>query len=307
MTTTLPFAQELNDFFIYMCSEKQFSPHTQKNYRRDLEKFQVFCLQQQLSCLAQVDVGHVRAAVAGLHRQGLAGKSLQRWLSSLRSFFRFCIRRGWIKQDPADGISAPKSPQNLPKTLDVDQAAQFVEVKGDDFMALRDRALVELIYSSGLRLAELAGLNVTDVDWSDAMVRVLGKGKKLRDLPVGAMAMAALKNWLPMRAQYTQPDEPALFTTQRGARISHRAVQLRLQQLSLQQSMDNPVHPHMLRHSFASHMLESSGDLRLVQELLGHANISTTQIYTHLDFQHLAKVYDQAHPRANRKKTTTDE
>jgi len=308
MTTEhLPFATECSAFFTYMRSEKQFSTHTQKNYQRDLEKFQAFCQQQTISAIAAVQVRHVRAAVAGLHRQGLGGKSLQRWLSSLRSFFQFCIRRGWLNVNPADGVTAPKSPKKLPKTLDVDQTAQFVEVAGDSFMALRDRALLELIYSSGLRLAEVVSLNMTSIDWSDAMLVVTGKGSKTRSLPIGSAAMQALKLWLPMREQYTQASEPALFTTQRGSRISHRAVQVRLQQLSVQQGMDNPVHPHMLRHSFASHMLESSGDLRLVQEMLGHANISTTQVYTHLDFQHLAKVYDKAHPRANRKPTRHDE
>jgi integrase/recombinase XerC len=240
-----------------------------------------------------------------LHREGLGGKSLQRWLSSLRSFFQFCIRRGWLKNNIADGITAPKSPKPLPKTLDADQAAQFVQVEGDDFINKRDRALVELIYSSGLRLAEAVSLDINDIDWGDAMLTVTGKGRKTRTLPVGSHALTALKDWLEARTLYTQNDEPALFTTQRGQRISHRAVQMRLQQLSIKQGMDNPVHPHMLRHSFASHMLESSGDLRLVQELLGHANISTTQVYTHLDFQHLAKVYDSAHPRAGRK--TDDE
>lgn len=297
----LPFSEPLAAFYVYMRSEKQFSPHTQSNYSRDLQKFQRFCAEKSIADLSRVDSRLLRMAVATLHRQGLGGKSLQRWLSSVRRFFQFCIKHGWIKHNPADGIAAPKSPKKLPKTLDVDQTAQFVEVEGSSFIHKRDRALLELIYSSGLRLAEVTGLDVNDIDWSDAMVTVTGKGSKTRTLPIGSVAMSALNDWLPERALYTQATEQALFTTQRGKRISHRAVQLRLQQLSIQQGMDNPVHPHMLRHSFASHMLESSGDLRLVQELLGHANISTTQIYTHLDFQHLAKVYDKAHPRAGRK------
>ena len=206
----------------------------------------------------------------------------------------------------ADGISAPKAPKTLPKTLDADQAAQFVQVEGDEFINRRDRALVELIYSSGLRLAEVVSLNLADIDWHDALLTVTGKGNKTRILPVGSYALNAIKNWLVERKLYAEEREQALFITQRGGRMSHRAVQVRMQQLSVTQGMDNPVHPHMLRHSFASHMLESSGDLRLVQELLGHANISTTQIYTHLDFQHLAKVYDQAHPRAARKKESDE-
>lgn len=301
--SSLPFAEQLAAFQHYMRSEKQFSPHTQSNYTRDLQKLQTYCAEKSIADLPAVDVRQIRMMVATFHRQGLGGKSLQRWLSSVRRFFQFCIKQGWIKNNPADGIAAPKSPKKLPKTLDVDQTAQFVEVEGDDFIHKRDRALLELIYSSGLRLAEVAGLNLGDIDWSDAMVTVTGKGSKSRIVPVGSAAMNALRNWLPERARCTPQQEFALFTTQKGKRISHRAVQLRMQQLSVQQGMDNPVHPHMLRHSFASHMLESSGDLRLVQELLGHANISTTQIYTHLDFQHLAKVYDKAHPRAGRKPT----
>ncbi len=303
----LPFAPELNAFLNYMRSEKQFSPLTQQNYLRDLEKFQRYCAQKNINELNLLNMGQVRNAVAYLHREGLGGKSLQRWLSSLRSFFQFCIRRGWMKNNVADGISAPKSPKRLPKTLDVDQTAQFVAVEGDDFINKRDRALLELIYSSGLRLAEVTSLNVNDIDWGDAMLTVTGKGRKTRVLPIGSMAMAALKDWLVARKQYTQDSEAALFTTQRGGRISHRAVQMRMQQLSSTQGMDKPIHPHMLRHSFASHMLESSGDLRLVQELLGHENISTTQIYTHLDFQHLAKVYDKAHPRAGRQTDTAED
>lgn len=298
----LPFTEQLAAFYSYMRSEKQFSPHTQSNYARDLEKFQIFCEQKSLADLQTLNMNHVRTAVAHLHREGLGGKSLQRWLSSLRSFFQFCIKHGWMKNNIADGISAPKSPKKLPKTLDADQAAQFVQVEGDEFINRRDRALVELIYSSGLRLAEVVSLDLVDIDWSDAMLTVTGKGKKTRMLPIGSYALSAIKDWLVERKVYTQDSEQALFITQRGGRISHRAVQVRMQQLSSLQGMDNPVHPHMLRHSFASHMLESSGDLRLVQELLGHSNISTTQIYTHLDFQHLAKVYDKAHPRAARKK-----
>lgn len=298
----LPFSAALEEFFTYMRSEKQLSPHTQSNYARDLEKFQKICREKNIFELEKLTASHIRTTVAQLHREGLGGKSLQRWLSSLRSFFQFCIRRQWMTNNVADGIAAPKSPKKLPKTLDVDQAIQFVEIEGNDFIQQRDRALVELIYSSGLRLAEVVALNLKDINWDEGMLRVVaGKGDKSRILPIGSEAINALKKWLPARELFATPSEQALFITQRGSRIGHRAVQMRLQQISLQQGMDTPVHPHMLRHSFASHMLESSGDLRLVQEMLGHANISTTQIYTHLDFQHLAKVYDKAHPRANLK------
>lgn len=302
------YEQERAQFIEFLRSEKQLSLHTQSNYQRDLKKFADYCQSYSLANLADIRTQHIRQMVAQLHRQGLGGKSLSRWLSAMRSFFAFAMRNNWAKNNPADAIQAPRSPKKLPKTLDVDQTAQFVSVQGDSVLALRDRALLELIYSSGLRLAEVVGLNLRDLDLREGMVTVLGKGNKSRMLPVGSQALAALNNWLPQRKNLLKDEsEQAVFISQKGSRITHRAVQLRLQQLSVKQGMDTPVHPHMLRHSFASHMLESSGDLRLVQEMLGHANISTTQIYTHLDFQHLAKVYDNAHPRAQRKKPISEE
>jgi len=301
------YAQELKAFIEYLRSEKQLSLHTQTNYQRDLQKFADYCATHSLAELNHIQPQHVRQMVAALHRQGLGGKSLSRWLSALRSFFEFAIRNRWATNNPADAIQAPKSPKKLPKVLDVDQMAQFVTVKGDSHMATRDRALLELIYSSGLRLAEVVGLNLQDINFHEAMVTVMGKGSKQRVLPIGSYALKALTAWLVQRKDWLKEDtEQAIFISQRGTRITHRAVQLRMQQLSISQGLDTPVHPHMLRHSFASHMLESSGDLRLVQEMLGHANISTTQIYTHLDFQHLANVYDKAHPRAQRKKKPTE-
>lgn len=299
--------QEVTSFIVYLTTEKQLSIHTQTNYKRDLEKFTEYCAAYSLTQLDKITPQHIRQMVASFHRKGLGGKSLSRWLSAMRSFFEFAIRHGWIKNNPADGIQAPKSPKKLPKTLDVDQAAQFVSIDGDSTLGLRDHALFELMYSSGLRLAEAVGLNVLDVDLNDALVTVTGKGNKTRILPIGSQAIAAIKAWLPQRSLLLKIENPALFITQKGTRITHRAVQLRMQQLSIKQGMDTPVHPHMLRHSFASHMLESSSDLRLVQEMLGHANISTTQIYTHLDFQHLAKVYDSAHPRAQRQTKKSEE
>ena len=299
--------QELAAFNEFLRSEKQLSIHTQTNYQRDLQKFSDYCTKFSLTDLSAIHSQHIRQMVAQLHRQGLGGKSLSRWLSAIRSFFEFAIRNGWAKNNPADAIQAPKSPKKLPKTLDVDQTAQFVNIEGDSELALRDHALLELIYSSGLRLAEVVGLDLNDIDLQDQMVTVTGKGNKTRMLPIGSHAITALNAWLPVRKQLLKDDaEQAVFISQRGTRITHRAVQSRMQQLSIKQGMDTPVHPHMLRHSFASHMLESSGDLRLVQEMLGHANISTTQIYTHLDFQHLAKVYDSAHPRAQRKKNPAE-
>lgn len=295
---------ERRAFIEFLRSEKQLSLHTQTNYQRDLQKFADCCATFALHNLDEIRAQHIRQMVAQLHRQGLGGKSLARWLSALRSFFEFAMRNHWAKNNPADAIQAPKSEKKLPKVLDADQTAQFVSVQGDSILALRDRALLELIYSSGLRLAEVVGLNLSDLDLADAMVTVLGKGSKQRNLPIGSYAVTALTAWLAQRNNLLKDEsETAVFISQRGTRVTHRAVQARLQHLSMKQGMETPVHPHMLRHSFASHMLESSSDLRLVQELLGHANISTTQIYTHLDFQHLAKVYDSAHPRAQRKKT----
>ncbi len=296
------FATEINAYAQHLRSERQCSPHTLDNYLRDLRKFTAYCAQHSLDPLNTITPQDIRNNLAQLHRKGLASKSLHRWLSAVRSFFHFAIRQGWCANNPAEGIQAPKAARKLPKTLDVDQAAQFVGVEGDDFLNSRDRALLELLYSSGLRLSEIVGTNLIDLDMGEGMIQVTGKGQKTRRLPVGDKALQALQQWLPLRNDHLGAGETALFITRRGKRITTRAVQLRLEQLSVRQGMDTPVHPHMLRHSFASHMLESSGDLRLVQEMLGHANISTTQIYTHLDFQHLAKVYDSAHPRAQRKK-----
>jgi integrase/recombinase XerC len=293
---------ERTAFIHFLSSEKQLSLHTQTNYQRDLQKFSDYCVQHQLISLEQIKPQHVRQMVASLHRQGLGGKSLARWLSAMRSFFEFAASKQWVSINPADAIQAPKSEKKLPKTLDVDQAAQFVSLAGDSTLAIRDGAMLELMYSSGLRLAEVVALDVGDIDLAEGLVRVLGKGNKTRILPIGSYANKALQKWLQGRKYFLKDEaQLALFVSSRGTRITPRAVQLRMQQLSVSQQMDTPVHPHMLRHSFASHMLESSSDLRLVQEMLGHANISTTQIYTHLDFQHLAKVYDQAHPRAQKK------
>ena len=303
----LPFADEVAGFLRYLKSEKQLSPHTQAAYRQDLLKLQQFCQQARVDTLPQLDQQHIRQLVAHWHRQGTSGRSLQRLLSGLRTFFQQLQKNGVLANDPSAGVRAPKSPKPLPKTLDVDQVGQLLEIKGNEWLALRDRAMLELFYSSGLRLSELTGLNLMDIDLRQGSLRVTGKGNKTRDLPMGRFACEAINAWLQVRSQQlpqgVSADPRALFISQRGQRIHQRTVQQRLQHHSTRQDLHNPVHPHMLRHSFASHLLESSGDLRAVQELLGHANISTTQVYTHLDFQHLAKVYDQAHPRAQRKKT----
>ncbi len=245
----------------------------------------------------------MRAFVSWRHRQGIGGRSLQRNLSAIRAFYKFLLDEGIVTHNPAEEIFAPKTPRKLPKALDVDQTARLVEIDSADPLAQRDRAILELMYSSGLRLSELVTLDVDEVDLDDAMVSVLGKGNKRRYVPVGRYAIEALKRWLPVRATLAGSPEEALFVSRRGQRLGARAVQERLRLWAIRQGLAVHVHPHMLRHSFASHLLESSGDLRAVQELLGHADISTTQVYTHLDFQHLAKVYDAAHPRARKKKT----
>lgn len=278
------------------------SPLTVVNYHRDLERLRDFCQRRGFADWQILTPQHMRTYVSELHQSGLSGRSIRRLLSAARSFYRYLLREGRVTRNPAVGVAAPKSPRRLPKSLSPDQATCLVEITATDVNAKRDRALLELLYSSGLRLAEIAALNIDNFQ-GDGTVRVTGKGGKTRVIPVGAPAAAALREWLVQRATRVAPDETAVFLGRSGQRISHSTVQRVVGQRGRQQGLTQPVHPHMLRHSFASHVLESSGDLRAVQELLGHASISTTQIYTHLDFQHLAKVYDQAHPRARKRKT----
>lgn len=288
-------------FLSHLANERRFSPLTITHYGRDLAEWVAFCDKHDISRCDKAATSHVRAYVSALHHRGLSGKSIQRALSSLRSFYRYLMREQLAERNPASGVSAPKAPRRLPKTLTTDQAVRLVSVEGKEPFDVRDRALLELLYSSGLRLAELVSLNLADLDLSDGMVRVTGKGSKTREIPIGSKAREALHHWLSRRTGFARADEQAVFVARNGKRLSGRSVQLRLRHWARQQGIDTPVNPHMLRHSFASHLLESSGDLRAVQELLGHANISTTQIYTHLDFQHLASVYDKAHPRAKKK------
>ena len=294
-------AQRIEQFLHHLNVERRLSPHTLSNYRRDLEQAYGFFATQHISKWKEITAHQLRALVAARHRGGLNGRSLQRLLSALRSFYRYLLREGVVGTNPAVGIRAPKSPRRLPKTLDVDQAARLLDWNSTDPLAIRDRAIMELLYSSGLRLSELLHLEISDLDLKDATVRVTGKGRKTRVVPVGRHARDALKQWLQIRHEL--PSEgTALFVGRQGKRLSPRTVQLRLQQWGSKRGLPGRLHPHMLRHSCASHVLESSSDLRAVQELLGHADIATTQIYTHLDFQHLAKVYDNAHPRAKKKK-----
>ena len=256
---------------------------------------------KRVSDWSSVDARLVRGFVAWRHRNSVGGRSIQRGLSAIRTFFDFCVREAVTTGNPARAVSAPKASRRLPNALDIDRAGALVELEGDDPLALRDRAMLELTYSSGLRLAELCALAVADVDLEGALVKVLGKGRKVRVVPVGRHARAAVRAWLGVRAELAGPGENALFVSRRGRRISPRTVQARFAARALESGIGVHVHPHLLRHSFATHLLESSGDLRAVQELLGHADIGTTQVYTHLDFQHLAAVYDKAHPRARKR------
>ena len=287
------------DFLAHLQVERRMSVHTLDAYRRDLAVLAEWAGKQGVADLSGLQSAQLRAFVAAEHRRGLSPKSLQRRLSACRSFYQWLLKHGCIAVNPAAAIRAPKAPRKLPQLLDADEASHLVEVPTDVPLGLRDRALLELFYSSGLRLSELCALRWHDLDLGNGLVTVLGKGNKQRSVPVGSHARHALEQW---HAETKAANDAPVFPGRHGAPISQRAVQIRIKQLAQRQGMFKHVHPHMLRHSFASHMLESSGDLRGVQELLGHADIATTQIYTHLDFQHLAKVYDAAHPRAKRRK-----
>ena len=290
----------LDAYFEHLRSARQLSAHSLEGYRRDLNKLLAYCEREQILDWSSLQSRHLRQLVGELHRQGQSSRSLARLLSSVRGLYRYLNQERLCEHDPATGLSAPKGERRLPRLLDTDRAMQLLDGGvEDDFIARRDQAMLELFYSSGLRLSELVGLNLEQLDLPAGLVRVLGKGNKARELPIGSKAREALRTWLPLRA-LANPSDSAVFIGQQGRRLGARAVQMRVRQAGVRE-LGQHLHPHMLRHSFASHMLESSQDLRSVQELLGHADIGTTQIYTHLDFQHLAKVYDQAHPRAKRK------
>lgn len=288
----------LSGFLAYLGNERRYSDLTLENYARDLGK--LFELAGSTP-LPELKNHHIRRYIAQLHSQGLGGRSLARLLSAWRGFFGYVMRAHGLKENPCVGLRAPKAPKTLPHTLSPDEAVKLVDLAAETPPDLRDKAMFELLYSSGLRLAELVSLDPAAVDLDDASVTVTGKGSKTRIVPVGAQAIAALKAWLAVRIQVAKVDETALFVGKNGQRISPRTVQLQLKKWGIRQGIATGVHPHLLRHSFASHVLQSSGDLRAVQEMLGHASISTTQVYTHLDFQYLAKIYDSAHPRAKKK------
>jgi len=291
-------------FLSHLAHERRISPHTIAAYRRDLQNLARFCGQRKIAGWNALDNAQIRAFAAAEHAGGLAPRSIQRRLSAVRTFFEFLQREGCSKLNPALEVRAPKAKKRLPATLDADQMGRLLAFRVQDSLSARDKAIMELFYSSGLRLAELVGLDLPAIDLADRTVRVEGKGSKTRILPIGRFAIDALKNWLIERRALIKDAENAVFLSRGGRRLSVRSVQLRVEGWARRQGLGLHVHPHMFRHSFATHLLESSGDLRGVQELLGHADIGTTQIYTHLDFQHLAKVYEAAHPRARRRQRT---
>lgn len=298
----------LKRYHHHLVSEKRYSPRTVASYERDLKAF--------IAWLEKADATNdrpenakawqIRQWISQLHRKGLSGVSLKRKLSAIRRFYRFLIRENLIEANPVVDVPAPRQARTLPHTLDAETLDRLLDLDPNERLATRDRAVMELFYSSGLRLSELAGMNLHDLDQPQQQVSVIGKGNRQRHVPVGRVAMEALQAWLQERDNFAAPEETALFVSLRGTRLHPRTIQQRLKHWQLQQGLEQNVHPHKLRHSFASHMLESSGDLRAIQEMLGHVDISTTQIYTHLDFQHLARVYDKAHPRAHKKPVAED-
>ncbi len=294
--------QLLSNFLAQLTIEKRASQYTVKSYKRDLNCLSTYCESKSISLWTDLKQTDIRSYMASRHRQGLSSTSLQRELSAIRSFFNFLLKNQLTDNNPGQYIKAPKKTRKLPKTLDVDQIKSLLEAGTNSTIEIRDLAMFELFYSSGIRLSELAQLNLTDIDLTDKSLMVRsGKGGKSRMLPIGSKAVVAINTWLEHRIKSITSTETALFISTSGTRLGQRSIELRLKQWCKKKGIAENIHPHMLRHSFATHLLESSQDLRAVQELLGHSNISTTQIYTHLDFQHLADVYDSAHPRAKRK------
>jgi integrase/recombinase XerC len=292
----------LQRFARHLATERRLSPHTSAAYAHDLGALTTWCEQQGIADWNDLDSQRVRSFAARSHAGGLSPRSVQRRLSAVRSFYEYLLREGAARANPAADVRAPKSARRLPQTIDTDQMGRLLDVAVETPLDARDLAMMELLYSSGLRLAELVALDLAHLDLADRTVRVLGKGNKTRIVPVGSKAITALRAWLVERAGMATPATQALFVGRNGSRLGARAVQLRVGTMARRQGLPMGVHPHLFRHSFATHLLESSQDLRGVQELLGHADISTTQVYTHLDFQHLARVYDEAHPRARRKR-----
>ncbi len=300
--TTSALQQHSQAFLHYLTIEKRYSPKTIDSYQRDLQQFADYCQSQNILDVTLVHSQTVRGFAAKLHRQGLQGRSIARQLSAIRSFYTYLMREGLAQQNPANDVKAPQADKKLPKVLDADQINRLLDIKSQAPLALRDKAMLELMYSAGLRLSELVSLDVSNIDLQDSSLTVEGKGGKARFAHIGGKAKQAVLAWLKIRPQLLKElDEAAVFINNRGQRLSARGVQQRLLHWAKQQGLAMNLHPHMLRHSFATHLLESSSNIRAVQELLGHADISTTQVYTHLDFQYLANIYDTAHPRAKKK------
>ena len=292
----------IDRFLSHLKFERRLSAHTVEAYRHDLASLADFGARRNLEAWTGLDHRQLRAFAATLHGEGLSPRSIQRRLSAARTFYGFLMREGNGEHNPALDVRAPKQKKRLPATLDADQMSRLLEFRVSDSLSARDKAIMELFYSSGLRLSELAGLTLSSIDLKDRTVNVLGKGNKARIVPVGRHAVEAIGHWLKERSRWAKNAADTLFVTQSGRPLSVRAIQLRVAAWGRRQGITLHVHPHMFRHSFATHLLESSGDLRGVQELLGHADIGTTQVYTHLDFSHLASVYDAAHPRARRRR-----
>jgi integrase/recombinase XerC len=290
----------LNQFIIYCRFERQLSDHSLKAYQRDICKF--FDYLKKIHHEGKIAHFTVQQWLAQSYQEGISTKSLARYLASLRSFFNYCLKKNYIEDDPTLGVKTPKIGKSLPKTMDIDQVQSLLNIPQSEPLGIRDLAIMELLYSSGLRVSELINSNLNDIDLQEGLMRVTGKGNKQRIVPVGQVAINQIKQWLGFRNLWIKENEPALFITQAGTRLSTRSVQKRLKEWAVKLGLDTNLHPHKFRHSVASHLLESSGDLRAVQEFLGHANLATTQIYTQLDFQHLAKTYDATHPRAKEKK-----
>jgi len=287
----------------YLATQRLLSPLTITTYQQALYPLQQYLETQQLNTWRQLTGDIIRQWIATHRQQGLSARSIATKLSSLRSFCKYLLNIDYIRQDPCVGIKAPKQSKPLPKNINVDQVNQLLNIVDDDPLAIRDRAMMEVFYASGLRLAELANLDIADLDTDQHLIKVTGKGDKQRLVPITNMAIEQLNRWYQCRTLLVPHNEPAMFVSKQGRRISHRSIQVRMKKWALEQQITTTIHPHKLRHSFATHMLEESSDLRAVQEMLGHADLSTTQVYTQLDFQHLAKVYDQAHPRAKMKKS----
>jgi integrase/recombinase XerC len=302
MSTVSPLLPAVEDFLRYLKVERQLSPLTQKNYQRQLQALMAMADEMKLASWTQLEPAQVRTLAARSRRGGLGPSSLALRMSALRSFLDWQVHQGMLSANPAKGISTPRNARHLPKNMDVDEVNQLLEIDLNDPLAVRDRAMLETMYGGGLRLSELVNMDCGHMDLESGEVRVLGKGSKERRVPIGGTAVTWIQHWLSLRDSFA-PQDDAVFVSSRGSRISTRNVQKRFAEWGIKQGVASHIHPHKLRHSFATHLLESSGDLRAVQELLGHANLATTQIYTHLDFQHLATVYDAAHPRAKRGKS----